>query len=109
MGIWITLYTPFVKSLNWPMRREARSGEKRWGWPEERSIFEIDLKVLTPVIGIIAFSGALAAQTPRVEPLLDQGYRQMYNLKFDEAHRTFAAYERDHPADPLGTVSDAAA
>ena len=33
----------------------------------------------------------------------------MYNLKFDSAHRTFEQYEREHPADPLGPVSDAAA
>jgi hypothetical protein len=68
-----------------------------------------DLRVLGLVIGIIAFAGMAAAQAPRVEPLLDQGYKQMYNLKFDEAHRTFATYQQSHPADPLGTVSDAAA
>jgi hypothetical protein len=33
----------------------------------------------------------------------------MYNLQFPEAHRTFAEFERQHPADPLGPVSDAAA
>src|SRR6516164_11695865 len=40
---------------------------------------------------------------------LDDGYRQMYNLQFDEAHRTFHQWENAHPADPLGPVSDAAA
>lgn len=48
--------------------------------------------------------GSLSADT-----LLDAGYRQMYNLEFDAAHRTFAAYESQHPGDPFGTVSDAAA
>ena len=33
----------------------------------------------------------------------------MYNLQFDEAHKTFAAWERDHPNDPIGVVSNAAA
>ena len=33
----------------------------------------------------------------------------MYNLQFDEAHKTFAAWERDHPNDPMGSVSNAAA
>jgi hypothetical protein len=33
----------------------------------------------------------------------------MYNLQFDEAHRTFHQWENAHPADPLGPVSDAAA
>jgi len=41
--------------------------------------------------------------------LLDEGYREMYNLQFDVAHRTFASYEQQSPADPMGPVSDAAA
>lgn len=40
---------------------------------------------------------------------LEAGYRQMYNLDFDKAHQTFAAWERVHPEDPLGPVSNAAA
>lgn len=40
---------------------------------------------------------------------LDAGYRQMYNLEFAEAHKTFAQWIREYPADPLGPVSDAAA
>lgn len=33
----------------------------------------------------------------------------MYNLQFPEAHRSFQAWEKSHPADPMGPVSDAAA
>lgn len=40
---------------------------------------------------------------------LEVGYRQMYNLDFDSAHQTFAAWERAHPEDPMGPVSNAAA
>ncbi|HTS50176.1 MAG TPA: hypothetical protein VMH05_19655 [Bryobacteraceae bacterium] len=40
---------------------------------------------------------------------IDTGYRQMYNLEFDQAHRTFSDWERQHPADPLGPASNAAA
>ena len=40
---------------------------------------------------------------------LDNGYNEMYNLDFAAAHRTFAEYQRVHPQDPLGPVSDAAA
>jgi hypothetical protein len=40
---------------------------------------------------------------------LDQGYRAMYNLDFGEAHKQFAEFERDQPADPFGPASDAAA
>jgi hypothetical protein len=42
-------------------------------------------------------------------PAVESGYRQMYNLDFDEAHKTFEAWERDHPKDAMGTVSNAAA
>ncbi len=46
---------------------------------------------------------------PSVNPVINRGYRQMYNLNFDDAHKTFAQWEREHPADPLGPVSNAAA
>jgi hypothetical protein len=42
-------------------------------------------------------------------PAVDSGFRQMYNLQFEEAHKTFVVFERDHPKDPMGTVSNAAA
>jgi hypothetical protein len=41
--------------------------------------------------------------------LLDDGYRDMYNLDFPAAHSKFAEYQKAHPADPMGPVSDAAA
>jgi hypothetical protein len=41
--------------------------------------------------------------------LLDQGYKAMYNLAFPDAHRCFKDWERSHPRDPMGPVSDAAA
>ncbi|MCU1339585.1 MAG: hypothetical protein JWO19_5166 [Bryobacterales bacterium] len=41
--------------------------------------------------------------------LLDQGYRQMYNLQFDAAHRSFQEWAKSHPTEPMGPVSDAAA
>ena len=33
----------------------------------------------------------------------------MYNLDFESAHQTFVAWEHEHPEDPLGPVSNAAA
>jgi hypothetical protein len=42
-------------------------------------------------------------------PTLEQGYRQMYNLQFADAHRTFQEWQQQHPDDPVGAVSDAAA
>jgi hypothetical protein len=41
--------------------------------------------------------------------LLDSGYRDMYNLQFEEAHHAFAEWQKQHPQDPLGPASDAAA
>ncbi|HZP00865.1 MAG TPA: hypothetical protein VFD30_11265 [Terriglobia bacterium] len=40
---------------------------------------------------------------------LDLGYRQMYNLEFEEAHKTLRSYIEFHPDDPLGPTSEAAA
>ncbi|HEY3739080.1 MAG TPA: hypothetical protein VGL53_04510 [Bryobacteraceae bacterium] len=40
---------------------------------------------------------------------IDLGYRQMYDLDFAGAHRTFNEWNAAHPSDPLGYVSDAAA
>jgi len=40
---------------------------------------------------------------------LDRGYLQMYNLQFDDAHRTFREWEQSNPEDPLAFTSDAAA
>jgi hypothetical protein len=40
---------------------------------------------------------------------LDAGFHDMYNLQFDQAHAIFAEYMKQHPEDPMGPVSDAAA
>ncbi len=66
--------------------------------------------MLSPVCAILlaVLSAELSSPAP-TEPLLDRGYRQMYNLQFADAHRTFTEFERQRPADPLGPASDAAA
>ncbi len=64
------------------------------------------------IFAILSASATLAAPSitePVVNPVIDRGYRQMYNLDFVEAHKTFVEWEREHPADPLGPVSNAAA
>jgi hypothetical protein len=48
---------------------------------------------------------ASAQQAPDLNP----GYRDMYNLQFDAAHQFFQSWQKTHPEDPLGPVSDAAA
>jgi len=58
----------------------------------------------------LLISAALgSAIVARSETMLEVGYRQMYNMQFDEAHRTFAALESTNPNDPLVPASDAAA
>ncbi len=60
------------------------------------------------LIPVLAASAVAAPSTPSAT-LLDQGFAQMYNLQFSQAHATFQQWERQHPADPMGPVSDAAA
>jgi hypothetical protein len=40
---------------------------------------------------------------------LETGFRQMYNLDFSAAHKTFENWQELHPEDPLGEASSAAA
>lgn len=40
---------------------------------------------------------------------IEAGFRDMYDLHFDGAHDAFRKWIGDHPEDPLGPVSDAAA
>ena len=54
--------------------------------------------------GLLPGADALA-----VDPLLAEGYRSLYNLRFDEAHEVFDRYKKAHPADAMGPVSSAAA
>lgn len=51
--------------------------------------------------------GSLLAGTP--PSLLETGYHDMYDLRFDAAHHAFGEWQRLHPEDPLGPTSDAAA
>jgi hypothetical protein len=60
--------------------------------------FTVAQSVLSPI------SASLGPAAP-----LDRGYRQLYNLEFSDAHRTFEIYAQDHPDDPLGFTSDGAA
>jgi hypothetical protein len=39
---------------------------------------------------------------------LANGYRMMYDLDFDNAHKIFLTWQQQHPEDPVGPASDAA-
>jgi hypothetical protein len=55
----------------------------------------------------------IAGPAPSASSVSDNGlyagWLQMYDLKFDEAHRSFAAWKHSHPDDSLGPASNAAA
>jgi hypothetical protein len=48
----------------------------------------------------------IANASPPAE--IERGFQSMYNLQFDQAHHDFSAWQRVHPEDPLGPVSQAA-
>jgi len=60
-------------------------------------------------LALPVFALYLAADPASAPSALDLGYRQMYDLRFDDAHKTFAEYGHLHPDDPLTPASDAAA
>jgi hypothetical protein len=60
---------------------------------------------------LIAMCGtASAAAEPDVIPAtaLDRGFAGLYNLDFAGAQKDFSVWERQHPDDPVGPVSEAA-
>ena len=65
------------------------------------SLFLVTVTTVLPVRG----AGNVLARSEEIYG----GWLQMYDLKFDEAHRTFAQWMQGHPSDSLGPASDAAA
>jgi len=70
-----------------------------------KRIFAVALIVI-----VLCCCGFSTEQPPVKAPtLLETGFAQMYNLQFDDAHKTFAEAQRQNPTDPMVPVSDAAA
>ena len=80
--------------------------------------------MISPLIGLLLCGAgatqALGAQEATAEPEqnqakvshapeLDAGFHLLYELKPEEAHVQFKAWEKSHPGDPLGSASQAAA
>lgn len=69
---------------------------------------------MTQVItsGAICLSALLtsanAADVPATRTSLDQGFRLLYNLDFDQAHAVFLSWQQEHPQDPVGPTAEAA-
>ena len=58
------------------------------------------------VLMLMFLPAYIANASPPAE--IERGFQSMYNLEFDQAHQDFSAWERLHPDDPLGPVSQAA-
>jgi hypothetical protein len=65
--------------------------------------------LLFAILGSAAACAEPTIAGPTFNPVIDRGYRQMYDLNFDEAHKIFVQWERQNPDDPIGPVSNAAA
>jgi hypothetical protein len=57
---------------------------------------------------LIGFQATSASAAGGLDAL-ESGFRQMYNLDFAAAHKTFETWQKLHPEDPLGPASTAAA
>ncbi len=67
--------------------------------------------IILAVVLVSALSLLHSARAQLVErpPELNAGFHDMYNLHFQEAHAIFEKYIAEHPEDPMGPVSNAAA
>jgi hypothetical protein len=65
--------------------------------------------VVVPVLLPILFLLAADPTFPSQPTPLETGFHQMYDLQFDQAHASFHSWMEQHPDDPLGPASDAAA
>ncbi len=57
------------------------------------------------IVIVISFASVAHASDP---PLIEQGFRDMYDLNFSMAQQHFSQFEAQQPANPLGPVSEAA-
>src|SRR5579863_6712694 len=67
------------------------------------------LAVLILLVVTSARAGSAPTANATPENVLYAGWLQMYDLKFDDAHKSFAEWKRSQPADSLGPASNAAA
>ena len=55
---------------------------------------------------LAAFAGAATAQEP-ASSQLNNGFQEMYRLRFENARKEFALYEQEHPSDGFGKAAEA--
>lgn len=60
------------------------------------------------VCGLVLLLATTVAQAAGMQPpSLEQGYQSAYNLDFTSAQQEFSRWQKEHPDDPLGPVSEA--
>jgi len=64
------------------------------------------IRLLAVVSSIITVAAGADIASPT--PSLDQGFHLLYQLNFPEAHQVFAAWQQEHPDDPMGPACEAA-
>jgi len=62
-----------------------------------------------PWVMLLSFADSAPAAKPAPDSELYAGWLKMYDMKFDDAHRSFAAWKQNHPDDSMGPASNAAA
>ena len=67
------------------------------------------MRKFAPAVLLFAIAASAPAANVAPESELYAGWLKMYDLKFDDAHRGFAAWKQNYPEDPLGPASNAAA
>jgi len=69
-------------------------------------------RVRVPIawLALVVFGVTVAAGANITSPApsLDQGFHLLYQLNFPEAHQVFAAWQQEHPDDPMGPAGEAA-
>lgn len=73
-------------------------------WVFEMTLFLVQVLLLALVQG-----ASVEVKAAPSAGAIELGFRQMYNLQFEEAHKTFQTWEETHPDDPMGPSSTAAA
>jgi hypothetical protein len=67
------------------------------------------LRLFEALLLLLACGSTPEVRSDSLPDSIEAGYRQMYNLDFDSAHRIFRSWQQAHPEDPLGPTSDSAA
>ena len=77
---------------------------------KSKNIFFKGLALSLGLAGALVFFKHAHARPHATDPMsLDTGFRHMYNLEFESAHKTFEAWQEQYPDDPMGAASNAAA